>query len=275
MRLFLPFLVSLIAGFLIRSYYPVYWCLGDGIQALGDALMVAGVVGGLIELFSAKVLIEKVSDDLAQRLVGRGLPKELQAHIHEITKTKFVRSNYVKRYRLSLSDTSEKMILDMESSFEVRNYSDVPEAYCPVSMEEAFYSPEFIRIEYGLQGDQPRVYDGTKLQGKVEDSKDGRVKSVVGLEEIKISPVTEEKFARVTVRHSVTMPLEYTEITYFGGATTDVTLVCQEIPEGFEFSGAGDDAIHTLSSNSWAFKGPYVAGQHVRVRWFKKPQISK
>jgi hypothetical protein len=274
-RLFLPFIVSLIVGFLLRAYYPPYCFLGDGIQGLGDALMVAGIVGSLLELFSIKLLIEKVSDDLAQKLVGRGLPKELQAHIHKITKTEFVLGNYTKRYALTLVDNApDRITLASEITFEVRNYSDITRPYSPYVSEESFYSPVFTYIQYGLHGDKPQVFEGENLASKTETTSDDRVKRAHAFPEIDVPPTTEGKFVKVLMRYTANMPLEYTDLTHLAKPTTNVSIIVQEIPEGFDFSAEGEGAIHSPDGKSWEFLGPFVGGQHVRVRWFKKPRNS-
>ena len=271
-RLFGPFVLAFLVGLFLRSHYVPISLRFETVRALGDALMIAGIIGTLLELFSAKFMIERVSDDLSERLVGRGLPKELQAHIREITKTKLVWSNFEKRYRLSFSDIPDKMALDIEIGFEVRNYSDTAEKYAPGNNEETFYSPEFLYVEYGLNGGKSTVFDETALAGLVEVTAEGRVKNIRNLTKIDVPPTSEGRFVRVLWRYRITMPREYTDVTYFGGATTGVSLILQDIPEGFDFSAEDESAVHAEGSQTWNFKGPFVRSQHVRVRWFKKPQ---
>jgi hypothetical protein len=271
-RLFGPFVLAFFVGLFLRSQYILISFRFETVHALGDALMVAGIIGTLLELFSAKFLIERVSDDLSERLVGRGLPKELQAHIREITNTRLVWSNYVKRYNLSLStDVREKMQLDIEITSDVRNYSEIAESYAAGNMEEAFYAPKFLHIEYGLNDEPPKVFNEQKLLALTEIVAATGVKKTTDLPKIDVPPFEKGKFAKILHRYQMTMPLEYTDLTHFGGATTDVSVVLQSIPDGFEFSAEGEGVVHAEGSNSWAFKGPFVKGHHVRVRWFKRP----
>jgi hypothetical protein len=271
LKLFGPFVSAFVVGILLRFLYPCNWFALDTVHSLADALMVAGIIGSLLEMFSARFLIERVSDDLAQRLVGRGLPTELQAHIQKITKTKFVWSNYRKRYKLALSENAaDKMSLESEISFEVRNYSDVGAKYSPFLAEESFYSPAFTYIEYGISGDAPRFLNEQALSQKTETTSDSRVKKVHDFPKINLPPATTEKFARVLMRYRVSMPVEYTDLTHFAGPTTGVSVFLQDIPPGFAFSAEGEGVLHAPDSQSWEFLGPFVGGQHVRVRWFKK-----
>ncbi len=90
-----PFGLSLMVGFLLRVFgfrvHLPYWLPEDIVVALADAFVVAGIVGLLLELFATRLLVEKISGDLSEKLVGRGLPAELQSHISEIAKTALVR----------------------------------------------------------------------------------------------------------------------------------------------------------------------------------------
>jgi hypothetical protein len=85
LKLFGPFLGLAIVGFVGRAFYPVYWCWSDFAFALFDALAIAGLLGVGLELYSTKFLIENAAAELTEKLVGRGLPRELQKHIREIT----------------------------------------------------------------------------------------------------------------------------------------------------------------------------------------------
>jgi hypothetical protein len=77
-----PFLSVLGVGLVSRSI--ALWYPQDVLQAFGDALMVAGALGIAFELYATRFLIERVAYDLSDKLVGRGLPSELQAHIRSI-----------------------------------------------------------------------------------------------------------------------------------------------------------------------------------------------
>ena len=83
-RLLLPFLGMGVLGGVAKLQYPYWWLAPDLVSFLANVFIVTAVLGVLLELFSAKLLVEKVSEDLAQRVIGRGLPPELQASIRDI-----------------------------------------------------------------------------------------------------------------------------------------------------------------------------------------------
>src|SRR5579862_7481333 len=86
-KLLAPFIAVLSLGclghWLCKHEYP-WWDFGF---ALTDALMVAGVIGFCFELFAHHFLISQVSGELTEKLLGQGLPEELQQQIKSMVDT--------------------------------------------------------------------------------------------------------------------------------------------------------------------------------------------
>jgi len=266
-----PFLLSLVVGCALRYLSPricrPYWLPTDFVSAFADALIIAGILGLLLELFATRLLIEKVSNDLADKLVGRGLPPELQSHIRTIVNTGFVRDHFVKVYKLSLPDTPSRVQLDVTLTFEVRNYSDVVRDYVPTFQDETFYYPEFLSLEYGLVGQ--RRY----CQTVEEISPATKVKTVKAKEAIKLEPFrrNDKAVCEVTMRYRLKMPKEYSDITSFADATLGAVVRVESVPPEFDFVSAGERAAtHPNGDKSWYFDGPFIKNQHIRVWWFQK-----
>src|SRR5438093_12815590 len=60
-------------------------------KALGDALVIAGIIGTCLELFVANRIIEHASSEVAEKMSGHGLPESARAVIHDLVhKTKRV-----------------------------------------------------------------------------------------------------------------------------------------------------------------------------------------
>lgn len=213
-KLFWAFLAIFMAGALLRFLYPHDCPVADAFFALADALMVAGLIGAGLEIFASKFLIEKVADDLAGKLVGRGLPTELQGLIQEITRTKFVRSRYIKTYRISDPDEERNVAIDVRIEFAVRNYSESVEKYAPSVDEETFYAPQFLYLEYGVEGELSQSFKAQELEKYTSVREDNRVKSVRGFPTIKLRPVREDgsPVINVVLHYRVTMPEEYTDV---------------------------------------------------------------
>jgi hypothetical protein len=249
-----------------QSSFPT-WLPRDVVGTLADAIIVAGIIGAALELFATRFLIERVANDLAEKLVGRGLPLELQAHIRKIADTDLVRDHFVKAYRLSAPEGGQ-IRAEITVSFDAKNYSDSSLDYVPFFQEEAFYNPEVLSVDYGLDG-QKRYSDVVR-----EVDPTTKTLTVTGKHKLTLEPIRKNGkcVCTVTIKYSMVMPEQYSDITGFAGATVDASLRIDNIPEGLAFVSGGFDAHHHDSgSTTWYFYRPFVTGQHVRVWWFKKP----
>jgi hypothetical protein len=270
-RLVGVFVLLFVLGVVTRAGYRCYWPWPDLAYAVADALMIAGLLGFCFEIFATKLLIEKVADDLTEKLVGRGLPQKIQRLILKITQTDLVRSNYVKTYSFTRENApAGKVFVHISVSFEVRNFGQVAKDYSPIIQNDTFYNPQVTYVEYGFLGES-HSFDAAKLNA-IADIKPVGVKTIEGLPTVKIEPESdnEKPVCRVRWNFRLTMLEEYTDVTYFGGPTTDCKIFAEQIPEKIEFHSPHGQ--HEEDSRSWNHSGPFVEGQHVRVVWFKKSQ---
>ena len=273
-RLLLPFLVMGVLGGVARLEYPYWWLVPDLVSFLANSFIVIAVLGVLLELFSAKLLIERVSEDLAQRLIGRGLPAELQASIRDIVATDLARDHYVKSYAFSTPEDG-LVNIDIEVRYEIRNYSEAVQDYAPEIAVEIFSQPEFRFLEYGIAGRKIHTFSDENLANKVETVAELNVRRVPrsALPPVSLKPVrTGEKSAcQVTWRYHITVPEQYCDVIDFGEATLGATLQVQNIPEELEFVSGGDTSLHhEAGSQSWYFDKSFIMGQHLRAWWFRK-----
>lgn len=276
-QLLLPLLAIGVLGGVARLKYPYWWPATDLVYFLADSFIVAMVLGVTLELFSAKLLVERVSDGLAQRLIGRGLPAELQAPIKDIVGTDFVRDHYVKSYSFSPPENGQVNV-DVEIRFDVRNYSDAVRDYAPGIAAEIFFRPEFRFLEYGIPGEKIHTFSDENLSSKVETVDELNVRRVhkSALPPVSMKPVRtgERSACQVTWRYRVTMPEQYCDVTDFGEATLGATLQLQNLPEELEFVSGGDASLHhELGSQSWYFDKSFITGQHVRAWWFRRNSV--
>jgi hypothetical protein len=265
-----PFLGALICGFVMRvsvPFHPWLYIPPDAISAFADALMVAGVLGLLLELFATRLLIEKVSGDLAEKLVGRGLPPELQSYIKRLVDSDIVRDHYVKVYKLSLVENGDKVRVEVTTSFDVKNYSDAAVEYAPIYQDEDVYDPQFMGMEYGIG--QNRFVDTVQ-----EQDTNTKVLTVKGKKKIRLQPSRRDSKAvcEVVIRHCLKMPSEYTDVTNFAAPTMGVNLRTESLPPELDFFSDGENTFSNLPSGdkSWHFDRSFVTGQNFRVWWFKK-----
>jgi len=276
-RLLLPFRVMGILGGVARLEYPYWWPVPDLVSFLANSFIVIAVLGVLLELFSAKLLVERVSEDLAQRLIGRGLPAELQSSIRDIVATGLARDHYVKSYAFSTPEDG-LVNVDIEVRYELRNYSEAVRDYAPEIAVETFSQPEFRFLEYGIAGRKIHTFSDENLANKVETVAELNVRRVPrsALPPVSLKPVrTGEKSAcQVTWRYHITVPEQYCDVIDFGEATLGATLQVQNIPEELEFVSGGDTSLHhEVGSQSWYFDKSFITGQHLRAWWFRKASV--
>ena len=276
-RLLLPLLAMGVLGGAARVKYPYWWPAPDLVALVANSFLVTAVLGVVLELFSAKLLVERVSDGLAQKLIGRGLPAELQAPIRDIVGTDFVRDHYVKTYAFSTPEDGYVHV-DIEVRYELRNYSEAVRDYAPEIAAEIFLQPEFRFLEYGIAGRKIHTFSDENLSSRVETVDELNVRRVPrsALPPVNLKPVRsgEKSTCQVTWRYRVTAPEEYCDVTDFGEATLGATLQVQDIPEDLEFASGGDASLHhEVGSQSWYFDKSFITGQHLRAWWFRKATV--
>src|ERR1700756_986903 len=171
LRLLLPFILLGAVGVVTRVKYPYYWPANELVFFVADALIVAMILGVLFDVFSAKLLVERVSDGLAQALVGRGLPVEMQGPVRDIVSTDLVRDRYVKTYAFSTPENG-RVLVNVEVRYEIRNYAEAVRDYAPEMTLESFFQPEFRFLEYGIAGRKIYTFSDENLSSKVETEED-------------------------------------------------------------------------------------------------------
>ena len=273
-RLLLPIIGVGVLGVAARLKYPYWWPATDLVFFLADCFVVAAVLGVLAELFAARLLVERVCEGLAQRLIGRGLPAELQSPIRDVVATDLVTDHYVKTYAFSTPEEGY-VNLDIEIRYELRNYSEAARDYAPELAAEIHFQPEFRFLEYGIAGRKIYTFSDEELSSKVEtvDELNMRRVSASALPPVNLKPVRsgEKSACQVTWRYRITVPDQYCDLTEFGEATIGATLQLQELPEELEFISGRDASLHhEVGSRSWYFDKSFIGGQHLSAWWFRK-----
>jgi hypothetical protein len=243
-RLLAPFLLLGVVGVATRILYPYSWPANELVYFLADAFIVTMALGVAFDVFSAKLLVERVSDGLAQALVGRGLPVDMQGPVRDIVSTDLVRDHYVKSYAFSTPEDGHVQV-SVEVRYEIRNYSEAVRDYAPEMTVESFFQPEFRFLEYGIAGRKIYSFADENLSSKVE-----------GMEDLGVTRVPRS-----------TLPV----VTDLDEATLGATLQVEALPEELEFVSGYDASLHhEAGSQSWYFEKAFITGQHLRAWWFRR-----
>jgi len=274
LRLLLPFLVAGAIGVVARLKYPYWWPGNELVYFVADAFIVAMLLGVVIDVFSAKLLVERVSDGLAQRLVGRGLPIDMQGPVRDVVSTDLVRDHYVKSYAFTALDDGRVQV-NVEVRFEVRNYSEAVRDYAPGMVADTFFQPEFHFLEYGIAGRKIYTFsdDGLACKAETEDALGVTRVPRSALPSLSLKPVKagEKAACQVTWRYSITVPDQYCDVTELDEATLGATIQIETLPDELEFVAGGDASLHhEAGSQSWYFEKAFIPGQCVRCWWFRK-----
>jgi hypothetical protein len=262
-----PFLLSVAAGSVLHNYYRCTWWFYHPMMAISDGLIVAGVVGLLLEIFATKFLIQKTADSLAENLVGRGLPRKIQARIQEIANTTLVRDHYVKTYKLTAAGQGN-LTVETTTTFEVKNYGWRTERYVPEMDEERVFNPEFQYLHYSLK-EEVHSLDAAALKKRVESKHDKPTTlQTSGDKAVKLGPIAEDPSAICRVKWvlRVTMPEQFVDLTEFRYATVGAQIFVEEMPDDLEFCCTGV----SKDSRTWEFAEPFLRGQQIKVWWLKK-----
>jgi hypothetical protein len=273
-RTVLPFIGILLIGLLLIRY-PENCRFGEFVRALRDALMIAGLIGIGIELWSVSVLVDHATDRVSERLVGYGLPRAAQELIHNLVhKTKRVYRDYRVIYRIEPHSTdADRVIVRSTLSYKVVNNGMGAEPYTPLLAEERMYDPKVLSLEYGS-----RRYGEQDLERSVSET--GVVTFSVG-EKVRIIPsnasasietLNADQYCFVRWEFDVEMRNYYSAVIAFLGVTINPVVEIQG-SEGFDFSATMGDCVHALGGHTWEYKRAFIGGQHIRVWWKPRERV--
>lgn len=268
------FLSLICVGLVIHVIYPKEWIFRELFVPLSDALMIAGFLGLTVDTFAKNRLLHEAVRDISQYLIGYRLPPEIQDHIRWIQTVDLVRCDCEVRYRLELQE-QDKMAVDVEMSYLVKNFSTTAKPYTPRLSAEDVDNPTFLSLTclrsngngYHLANDGK----GTPLN--VKTLTDGR-KQVEG-EAITIEPCGEDKdteaHCKIIKKYSLLLPNNYHDVISFFYTTIGVRIHVQ-YPKEYEIRIDDSENANT-SGNCWEFKRLYLPSQIIGIRWLPKDAI--
>jgi hypothetical protein len=267
-RTVLPFIGILLIGIVLIGY-PEDCRFGEFVRALRDALMIAGLIGICIELWSVSVLVDHATDRVSERLVGYGLPRAAQELIHDLVhKTKRVYRDYRAIYRIEPHPKdADRVIVRTTLSYKVVNNGAGSESYSPSLAEEQMYNPRVSSLECAGKN-----YQEAELQRSVSET---GVVTFLGDRKVSITPsnasasietLDTDQCCIVRWEFTVEMREYYSSVIAFTGVTVNPVVEVQG-SDGFEFSATMEDCAHAAGGHTWTYQRAFISGQHVRVWW--------
>jgi hypothetical protein len=234
----------------------------DYFRPAGEAFLISALLGATVDRYVKQRLLRETSKDVAKYLIGYDLPKEIQDKIHELMATSIVRTDCEVRYKLHRPQEG-RVTIEAEWSYTLINFSNTPKEFSHIVAVEKHDNPEFLELRcHSDDSKAAYCWQGERLQ--VSESEPGVV-SCSG-RKLKVRPRTEGFKYLITSKYKITTPPEASDIINFFGPAVGITVIA-DCPSELEFSAP---AATLGGANRWEYRGIFLPGQHVHVRWFPR-----
>jgi hypothetical protein len=250
------------------NYLPSAWTLRRSLGlSVGEALVVAAVLGFTVDRYIKAFLVRKASVDLFKYLVGYKLPEEIQNRLRDLMGTYLIRKNYQVVYTLT-PESDNQMLLDVRYSFLLQNISTVTiSSYEPRVETEKHDNPRILELRCDEKDSHFwKVADAGGTIGTESSTVPG---VIVGIgEKIDLVP---QRLYPISGHYQLRVPSNHSETLSFLHPTVDVT-VRVECPDDFQVV---IDGAAVKTPKMWQFGGhAFLTSEHVRIRWFKTVESS-
>jgi hypothetical protein len=236
------------------------WDFKHLVSSAGHALLIAGLLALTVDGFARKHIIQEVSRDIYQFLIGHGLPQALQHKIRDVMTISLVHLDTLIRYRLEPL-AAGRVRLHVVEEWRVRNYAGSHQPYTTHLGAEEYEKLIVKNVECHGASVEGYTLSGDDLDMKPRPEKKGSVWAYG--KEVRVPPGDSD--VRVVWRYSVEPP-ESSNVHAWALPVVDVRVEIEPCP-GYEFSVVeADQAI----GNTWIIRKAFMPGQSIRVRWFRK-----
>src|SRR5690348_2466318 len=230
---FLKILIAIaLVGFVFIaavSFLPPGWLLRSLLQSIGEALIVAAILGITVDRYIKEFLVRKASANLFKYLVGYKLPEPIQNRLRDLMATSFIRENYQATYTLTPA-SGDQVILDVRYQFDLKNVTTAPKDYVPRLELEKHDNPVILELRCdGADKHFQKIASAGGTIG-VESSTVPGVIEAIG-EQINLLP---QKVYPVSGHYQLRVPCNHSDTMSFLHPTVDVTVKVQ-CPDDFQF----------------------------------------
>ncbi|HEX6503232.1 MAG TPA: hypothetical protein VF011_08280 [Terriglobales bacterium] len=253
----------LFTGGLLLSIFGLPYVNEHFSTSLGDAMMIAAMLGLTVDYFLKERVLREVSGDVSKYLIGYRLPAEVQDRIRWLLQTEWIRRNFHVRCRLTEIDES-RVSLEITISEEIQNITSEPSVYQDFLEFERHDPTSVIELRCDCEDPKARYrIAGPDLQPK-EKPDDPGVMQVQG-KKVKIPPVHEAigRTYNFAVRYVVEYPSQYSESINFSHATINVILEA-DCPNTYLFTASDADIS---GHNRWEYRRLFLPGESITFRW--------
>jgi len=239
--------------------------------ALGEALIVASILGLTVDRYLKGYLLQTVSRDMYKYLVGYNLPEEIKERLQSLMGTVFIRRNWQIAYTLTPTESdSDQVIVDVRYRFELENISNTVQTYRQRIQSEKYLNPIILemRCDDPENGYCRSVTAPGESLGRDQEGVPGIIEA--SSPEIKIKPSGRNGELRYpfSAHYRIRTPSNHGDTFSFLHPSIGVTITAA-YPKGYRISIEPESDI-VITENMWQFrKRAFLSSEHVMVRWFK------
>ncbi len=238
--------------------------------SVGEALIVASVLGLTVDRYLKEYLVRKASQDVSKYLVGYNLPDEIKARIQALMGTALIRRDWRIAYTLSPAEGSaDEVYIDVHYTFELENVSNTVQSYTQIIEEERHRNPVILE----MRCDDPEsgfrlIADETKSLGKAKDGVPGVIEARGPEIQVKPSGGKPELRYPFMGHYRLRTPSSNSDTFSFLQPSIGVTITAS-YPAGYTISMESDRNM-IVTENMWQLRQrAFLQSEHVMVRWSK------
>lgn len=242
---------------------------GHTAEGIGEALIIAGVLGLTVDAYIKEHLLEAVSQDIAKYLYGYRLPAELQSTIKDLMCTKRVTRDFHLHYKLSLiGGAPDKVLLETTLTYQPQNIGNKKLRYEQPFYQQKYFSPCFLELRCDSLDKDGTFYVGPKQLSDQVESQVGKSVIRVTTPVVHLLPHDSLSKSKYEFKASWTLvcPEEYSDFFVLDESPTIGVLITAEYPNEFEFEGP----TSATQVNRWAYERVFFAQEQITVHWRKK-----
>jgi len=237
-------------------------------KALGDAFLIAGIIGTCLELFAASRIIDHASSQVAEKMTGHGLPESARAVIHDLVhNTKRVYRDHRRTYRIERHPEKQGyLIVHGTISYRVVNNGKGRDAYQPKFEEGVNYNPTFESLQFGDDVFTPETIKVATIKTTVTFSPDKIFSINASDANAPADILRPDQQCLIRWSYRMEMPERYSDVTAYTGMTVYPVIELLAKPVDLDFWASEDNNCKHVG-DTWTYERAFVAGQHLRAWW--------
>ncbi|HBB93903.1 MAG TPA: hypothetical protein DC054_00810 [Blastocatellia bacterium] len=242
---------------------------GHAAEGIGEALIIAGILGLTVDGYIKEHLLEEASRDIAKYVWGYRLPTEVRKRFEDLMLTKRVTRGFHLHYELSpINATPGKVLVETTLTYQTQNIGNEVLPYRRRFYQQKYFSPCFLELRCISSDTNGNYYIGPKELSEQLKSQEGSSEIGVATREIKLLPYDSLSNPQYEfkARWTLVCPDDYSDFFVLDESPTIGVLITAEYPDEFEFEGPSP----ATQVKGWNYPRVFFANEQITVHWRKK-----